>query len=100
MTNLEELKQKRPPRREVVDAHKRRMVAEARQWKLQELRKQVDLSQERIADELDISQARVSKIERGDIDRTQVETLRRYAAALGGELRVSIDLGDSSYQLT
>lgn len=38
MTNLEQLKQRRPGRRDVVEAHKERMIAESRAWRLRELR--------------------------------------------------------------
>ena len=39
-------------------------------------------------------QSRVSRIERGAIDHTQLETLRAYLEALGGELEVSARFGD------
>lgn len=35
-------------------------------------------------------------IERGDVERAQVDTLRRYAQALGGTLRVDIVIGDET----
>lgn len=48
---------------------------------------------------LDISQKRVSEIERGKVDRTKVDTLRRYAVALGGTLRVEVEVGDEVYRI-
>ena len=38
-------------------------------------------------------QRRVSKIEHGDIEHTRVDTLRRYAEALGGTLHIEIEVG-------
>ncbi len=99
MTTLDELKQLRPPRREQVEAHKGRMIAETRAWRLRELREQFDLTQVDMAAELDVSQNRVSRIERGDIDKTQVDTLRRYVEALGGHLRLVVDVGDDTFQI-
>ena len=54
------------------------------------------LTQTELAQILDISQKRVSEIERGEVDRTKVDTLRRYAAALGGTLRVEVKIGHDS----
>jgi hypothetical protein len=43
-----------------------------------------------------VSQARVSKIERGDLAHTELGTLAAYVEALGGELRVVADFGSES----
>ena len=99
MTTLDQLKQRRPARREAVDAHKDRMIAETRSWRLRELREQFDLTPVELAAELDVSQNRVSRIERGDIDKTQVDTLRRYVEALGGHLRLVVQVGDDTFQI-
>lgn len=99
MTNLDQLKQRRPARREKVEAHKHRMIAETRAWRLRELREQFDLTQIELAAELEVSQNRVSRIERGDIDKTQVDTLRRYVEALGGHLQLVVQVGDDTFQI-
>ncbi|QQS02802.1 MAG: XRE family transcriptional regulator [Austwickia sp.] len=75
------------------------MIAESRAWRLRELREQFDLTQVELAAELDVSQNRVSAIERGDLDKTQVDTLRRYIAALGGQLKLEVQVGDETFQL-
>ena len=100
MTNLNQLKQRRPVRRDKVDAHKDRKIAETRAWRLRELREQFDLTQVELAAELDVSQNRVSRIERGDLDKTQVDTLRRYVEALGGHLRLVVQVGDDTFQIS
>ncbi len=43
-----------------------------------------------------VSQARVSKIERGNLSRTEIGTLQSYVEALGGKLRVVADFGDQT----
>ena len=74
---LDDLLRERPGNPEAQAAHKERMLAEV----------------------LAISQKRVSEIERGQVDRTKVDTLRRYADALGGTLRVEVQVGDETYQI-
>lgn len=85
--------------RAAVEANKRRMLAETRVWRLGELREQESLAQTVVAEQLNVSQNRVSKIERGDIDKTEVETLRRYAGATGGQLCLGIKIGGDTLQL-
>ena len=100
MTTLKDISALRPARRDVVEAHKRRLLAENRAWRLRELREQVNLTQVELARTLQISQNRVSRIEHGDIDKTQVDTLRRYAEALGGRLRLEVEVGDQVFQIS
>lgn len=47
-----------------------------------------------------VSQARVSKLESGDLSHTELGTLQSYVAALGGNLRVVADFGGSTVELT
>jgi transcriptional regulator with XRE-family HTH domain len=97
MTSLEDLKRRRPGRREAVEAHKDQMLAETRAWRLRELREAYDLTQVQLAQIMHVSQNRVSSIERGDIDRTQVDTLRGYVEALGGTLLIQAQVGDETF---
>ncbi|GAA1469605.1 helix-turn-helix domain-containing protein [Nocardiopsis exhalans] len=98
-TNLEDMLARRPVDRGVVDGHKERMLDEVRAYRLRELREAADLTQVQLAERLHVSQNRVSGIERGEIDRAQVDTLRRYVEALGGELRVEVEIGDQRFQI-
>ena len=72
---------------------------EVRAYKLRELREMLALTQNDLAQSLEISQRRVSEIERGRVDFTKVDTLRRYADALGGTLRVEVQVGEETYQI-
>ncbi|GAA1428533.1 hypothetical protein GCM10009601_41990 [Streptomyces thermospinosisporus] len=78
-------------------AAKERLLAEVRAYRLAEIRREQDLTQRDIADEMGVSTPRISAIEHGEIDRTEVATLRSYIRALGGELRVIADFGDTQY---
>ncbi|WP_336638745.1 helix-turn-helix domain-containing protein [Micrococcus luteus] len=99
MSTLEQLTAQRPPRREIVDAHKEQMRAQARAYRLRELRESLHLTQSELAAELQVSQNRVSTIERGDLAKAQLDTLRRYVQALGGTLNLEVQLGDETFKI-
>ncbi len=62
--------------------------------RLAQLRTQEGLTQAEIADRMQVSQARVSKLERGDLDQLEVGTIRRYVASLGSNLKLVADFED------
>lgn len=70
---------------------------QVRAYRLREVREALAVTQVEIAGELGVGQNRVSAIEHGDIDHTQVSTLRRYVEALGGRLKVEAAFGDTHY---
>ncbi|NGO48248.1 XRE family transcriptional regulator [Streptomyces ureilyticus] len=74
-----------------------RLRAEVRAYQLVEICREQDLTQRDIADLMGVSPPRISAIEHGEIDRTEVATLRAYVRALGGELRVVADFGGAAY---
>ena len=97
--SLDELVRDRPVDRAHVDAHKKRMLDEVRAYRLRELREASELTQVELAIRMQVSQNRVSRIEHGDIERAQVDTLRNYVEAVGGRLRVEVELGDERIQI-
>lgn len=97
--SLDEIVQERPVDRSRVNEHKKRMLDEMRAYRLSELREASGLTQVELATLLTVSQNRVSRMEHGDIDRTQIDTLRRYVEAIGGQLRVEVELGDEHIQI-
>jgi transcriptional regulator with XRE-family HTH domain len=99
MTSLQDFQRKRPPNREAVEAHKARLLQELHTYRLRELREALNLTQTDLAGILNVTQNRVSNIERGNIDRIQVDTLRRYIEALGAHLRIAVDIGDGTLLL-
>lgn len=96
---LGDITAQRPVDRAAVDAHKKRMLDEVRAYRLRELREALALTQVEIAAILDVSQNRVSRLEHGDLERTQVDTLRRYVEAVGGQLHVEVEIGDRRIQI-
>ena len=91
---LTELLRDRAVNRAAVDAHKRRMIDGVRAYRLRELREALELTQVELAKRLHVSQNRVSRLEQGDVERAQVDTLRRYVEALGGTLRIDVEYGE------
>jgi transcriptional regulator with XRE-family HTH domain len=61
------------------------------------MRAAAGLSQAELADALGVSQARVSKIEHGEI--SCIDVIRAYVAALGGSVDVVSRLGDRSWKV-
>jgi transcriptional regulator with XRE-family HTH domain len=67
---------------------------------LRAVREAVGKTQVEIADASDIDQGDVSRLEaRESLDECQVDTLRRYVAALGGELELVATFGDKKISL-
>lgn len=99
MTTFEELVARRPPNWEAVRRYEEEMLAEVRAYQLREVREQYGMTQADVARESGVSQSRVSAVERGDVDSARVETLQRYAHALGGELSVEVRIGDRGFRI-
>jgi hypothetical protein len=77
-----------------ADAVKRvtkRAEREAAALSLRELRLDLSLTQQQVADAADMTQSELSRLEkRGD---HRISTLRRYVEALGGKLEITVVVG-------
>jgi len=78
-------------------AARERREAYVRGHQLAEMRTAAGLTQAELADALGVSQARVSKIEHGEI--SGIDIVRAYVAALGGSVDVVARLGDRSWKV-
>lgn len=76
------------------------LIAQARAYRLAEVRRRQRATQTDIAKAMGVSQARVSRIEKGQLARSEVDTLAAYVQALGGRLRIVAEFGDESYVLS
>ena len=84
--------------REVAAATAReRREAYVRGYQLAEMRKAAGLTQAELAENLGVSQARISKIEHGEV--SGIELIRAYVAALGGTVDVIATLGDRTWKV-
>ncbi|MNJ46905.1 Helix-turn-helix domain protein [compost metagenome] len=73
-----------PERRARIEQRGRELIRE--EMTLQALRKQLELTQEGMAERLDIRQANISKVERRS--DMLISTLRTYVEAMGGTLEL------------
>jgi predicted XRE-type DNA-binding protein len=80
-------------RRDMHDAVQAHQLADIR-------RAQGHARQADVADLMGVSQARVSKLESGDLSRTELGTLQSYVAALGGRLRIIAEFHEADVELT
>ena len=84
---------------EKVRAHMERLRSEVRMHRPAEIREAMGITQQLLAAQIGVSQSRVSQIERGELEHTEVATLRSYFRELGGEVEVVVRLGDERLQI-
>lgn len=84
-----------------ADAARKEMHEAVQAQRLADIRKaQGHARQSDVALLMGVSQARVSKLEGGDLSHTELGTLQSYVAALGGSLRIVADFGESTVELS
>lgn len=84
-----------------AEAARKKMRDAVQAHRLAEIRKaHGHARQADVAALMGVSQARVSKLESGDLTHTEVSTLQSYVAALGGHLRIVAEFGGHTLELT
>ena|SRR5215472_435510 len=78
-------------------AARERHEAYVRGYQLAEMRNAAGMTQADLAAALGVSQARISKIEHGEV--SGIDVVRAYVAALGGSIDVVARLGDRSWKV-
>lgn len=91
---LEDFKADHDLDQKTIDERKEQLLEEMRLYELKEARKQQDVTQKQLAERMGVSQKRVSSFESGDVDKTEIRTLRRYLDAIGGRLQVNAIMPD------
>lgn len=89
-----DLRDERPPREKSVVEHKARMLAETRAYRLREVREEQGLTQVELAARMHVTQPTVSELERGELERAGLATIKAYVEALGGSVEIVADFGD------
>ena len=82
-----------PDDRTAVEEARQKRTLQVRAEYLTEMRKKAGMTQAEVAEVMGVSQQRVSAIESGSV--AELATLADYIRALGGELKVIADFGDS-----
>ncbi len=80
---------------ESVQAHSRELDGLIAGYQLRELRQANKVTQRELAQRIGVSQNRISKIEKGQFDKTQVGTVQKYIEALGGTVSIGATFGDT-----
>lgn len=75
---------------EAVRSGADRMIAEVRAQRLAEVRKRQHATQVEVAAAMGVSQARVSRIEKGQLERSEVDTLAAYVKGSAASSRSSL----------
>lgn len=89
-----DVRRERPPRESAVAEHTERMLAETRAYRLREVREEQGLTQVELAARMHVTQPSVSQLERSELDRAGLATIKAYVEALGGSVEVVADFGD------
>jgi DNA-binding XRE family transcriptional regulator len=71
-----------------VDELRAKLRANVRAHRLAEIRQAHGLDQSSLAERIGVSQSQISRIERGELDRAEIATVRSYVEALGGEVEI------------
>lgn len=89
MTTLEQLLNEFPPERQArIQQMADEMILD---YKLQQIREELELSQQQLADAMGIKQPTLSEIENRGID-IKLSTLKRYVETMGGKVRIDVEL--------
>ena len=64
---------------------------------LQEIRKELELSQQDVADSMGVKQESISKLE--NRDDIKISTLKEYLGAMGAKLKIVVEFNDKEIQL-
>ncbi|SFJ57991.1 Helix-turn-helix [Streptosporangium canum] len=79
------------------EAARQRREAYVRGYQLAEMRKAAGITQVELAEALGVTQARISKIENGEV--SGIDVVRAYVTALGGTVDLVATLGDRTWKV-
>jgi len=91
--------------KDILDNEKPEVVAQAREMasemlleiNLAELRKELEVTQQKLADAMGVKQPTIAGMEKQGQDM-KLSSLKRYIEAAGGKLRMDIELPDGSHK--
>jgi DNA-binding XRE family transcriptional regulator len=82
-----------------IAQHHRQLLTQMRTPRLAEIREASGLNQTDVANRIGVSRSLISRIERGDIDRAEIATVRAYVGALGGEVEIVAKFGNERFTI-
>lgn len=96
MTDLDELRARRPGNRARIDQVRHEMERTTADYRLRQLREDAGFRQNDLAKLIGVGQNRISQMEHGNLVSAKVETLQRYVEATGGTLEVVVTKADGT----
>ena len=99
-TAWSDVRAERPVDEQAVAAHVARMEAEERAYRLRQIREEQGVTQKELAQRMDLTQPTISALESGDLDRSELATLKSYVEALGGTVEITATFGSRKVVLS
>ncbi|MDP9800971.1 putative transcriptional regulator [Arcanobacterium wilhelmae] len=93
-TSWKDMKAQRQPRPERVAELVQQMEAEERAYSLRQIRESLGVTQSEVAQRMNLTQPTISALEKGELGRSGLDTLRAYVTALGGAVEVVATFGN------
>jgi len=95
--DLSELVAGRGLSKQAIEQEKQRLLRQQRLYALRELRSLGARTQTQLAEDLEVTQNRISKLERYEIEKLELRTISSYVEALGGTLALQVELEGKSF---
>lgn len=86
--------------KERIDQEKVRLLHQQRLFALRELRRLANKTQTEISEAMGVTQNRISKLERYELEKLELRTLAAFANALGGKLKIVVAIEGQEVELT
>ena len=95
--DLNKLIAKRGLSKQAIEKEKQRLLKQQRLYALRELRSLGTKTQTQLAEELEVTQNRISKLERYEIEKLELRTISSYVEALGGSVSLQVELDGKQF---
>lgn len=82
-----------------VEQLKQKLAKQQYLFALRELRSLTSKTQAELAETLGVTQNRISKLERYELGRLELQTIRSYINALGGELSLVVEIDGHQHKI-
>ena len=97
---MEEYFAERPVSDEIMEQARRDTDEYIRAYELRKVREAHGMTQCDVAKAMGVGQNRVSAVENGRLDSLRLDTLVRYAKALGGTVQLTVNLPEGAFRLS
>lgn len=94
MYSVEQFREDSGISRQEVDEVKEQLLAGMRRSELREARRACHVTQQQLAENINVSQKRISILESSSLEHIEIRTLERYLQGIGATLEVTASLPD------